>query len=313
MNKLSHSSVSTYLTCSYCYYLRYIENIRPVKVKSALLFGKALDDAFNVLLLEKDLDKAKTHFYKSWSTLHSTPMIFRKNEADLELIEHFGSNICYKKEEWQTLLFKGELFIQAYFEKVLPKIKEVITVQEPFTFKNTDGDEIYGIIDLIVKWEDGKTYLLDNKTSSFKYSKDDAKQSQQLSLYHYVINEKYKLDGIGFIVLDKNINKNKVMTCETCGVKTENTRLKTCAETTLDHGRCGGPFKIELKPSVDVEFIFDKIDLKFQDNVIGTFDKANECISKGIYGTKHTFGKYGPCDLFKYYEGNPDFYKKVRK
>ena len=71
-------------------------------------------------------------------------------------------------------------------------------------------------MDLIEEWEDGKTYLLDNKSSSVKYAEDSAKTGQQLPLYYYIKKDDYKLDGVGYIVMSKKINKNKVKTCKKC-------------------------------------------------------------------------------------------------
>lgn len=314
--KLSHSSVALYTQCSYCYYLKYIQGIRPKTQNSALFFGKALDDAFNTLLLEKDLEKAKVKFMNAWENLRGTPMKFRKAEIDMELIEHFDKTDSRDNLEWLTLYYKGLLFIDAYYQRVLPNIREVITVQESFSFPNSEGDEINGIIDLIVKWEDGKTYLLDNKTSSYRYSKDDARESPQLSLYHYVICEKYKLDGIGFIVLNKNIKKNKLLTCQLCNQGTYNHRLKTCNEKHGDDGdRCNGEFTIQLNPSVEISYIFDEIDPVFQWKVIEMFDEANTGISNKAFSKTHNpkFGPYGPCEYFYYTPTNPDFYKKEKK
>jgi RecB family exonuclease len=314
---LSHSAVSLYQQCSYCYYLKYIEHIRPKVQNSALFFGKALDDSFNILLLERSLGKALEHFVTAWTKLQDTPMKFRKNEVDIDLINHFPSmNEIITNPEWETLFQKGILFINTYYDKVLPKIKEVIAVQEPFGFKNADGDEIKGIIDLIVKWEDGKIYLLDNKTSSYSYAWDSARTSPQLTLYDYVVNEKYKLDGIGYIVLDKNIKKNKILTCKDCGGTTTNSRLKTCAQDLgIDGHRCNGQFSIQINPSVNISYIFDTVDKKFQDKIIQQFDDANNGICNEIFAKKHNpkFGPYGPCEYYYYTPSNKDFYKKEKK
>ena len=312
--KLSHSSVSLYSQCSYCYYLKYIEGIRPKKQNSALFFGKAIDDAFNILLINKDLEKAKVHFMNAWENLRGVRMKFRKTEIDIELIDHFDTSDTRDNLEWLTLYYKGLLFIEAYYKEVLPKIKEVITVQESFSFPNIEGDEINGIIDLIVRWEDGKVYLLDNKTSSYKYGKDDARESPQLSLYHYVIGEKYKLDGIGYIVLNKNIQKNRTKICSMCDYDGSNFRHKTC-NNLVEGERCNSAWVESIHPSVEISYIFDQIDPVIQNKVIDMFDEANTGISNEVFAKHHNpnFGKYGACDYYYYTPTNPDFYKKEKK
>lgn len=51
--RLSHTASEMYKTCSYKWKLHYQDRLRSTKVGSALFFGLALDEAFNVLLLEK--------------------------------------------------------------------------------------------------------------------------------------------------------------------------------------------------------------------------------------------------------------------
>lgn len=49
-NRLSHSSVSTYLSCGYKYKMHYIERLRSTQTHAALLYGAALDKALDALL-----------------------------------------------------------------------------------------------------------------------------------------------------------------------------------------------------------------------------------------------------------------------
>ncbi len=69
---------------------------------------------------------------------------------------------------------------------------------------NDEGDQFIGYIDLIAEWEDGRTVVFDNKTTSKKYEENSAKESKQLATY--LATEKYEY--IGFIVIEKKIRKN---------------------------------------------------------------------------------------------------------
>jgi hypothetical protein len=317
------------MECSLCYKLHYIDGIRPVRGKSALLFGGALEEALNKLLLTRDLIQAKAEFYNKWKGVHINDRYINAPECDLidysksdldeELVNYTETN-GYPQDgkniNWRSLLYKGMLFIEQYHKEVLPKIKEVIAVQEPVSLKNDDGDEITGILDLIVIWEDGKTYLLDNKSSSVKYEPDSAKLGQQLPLYFYIVKEKYKLDGVGYIVLSKKINKNRVKKCKTCGKINEGTH-KTCASiTNIPHNtRCNGEFDISISPSVDIQYIFNQVDEKDEQRVMDKFDEVNYNISNGYFSDVHPEKKnkyYQYCPYKEYYEGNPDFIKKER-
>lgn len=329
MNKLSNSAVDKYIECSYCYFLHYVQRIRPVRQKSALLFGAALDNALNELLLNKDsmtkdpLIAAKSVFYKHWSNVNSELTDFSKSDLDEELVE-FNEKNGYPRIEnnptHRSLMYKGMLFIEQYYKEILPKIKKVISVQEPVSLKNTDGDEITGILDLIVEWKDGKTYLMDNKSSSVKYAVDSAKTGQQLPLYYYIAKDKYKLDGIGYIVMSKKINKNKVKKCKKCNNTCETTH-KNCPiiyreALTLKEHRCNGEFEITINPSVDISIILNQVDESDEKRVIETFDMVNQKIINGEFSNEHptTKNKYFQwCPYHDYYEGSPDFIKLPEK
>ena len=204
------------------------------------------------------------------------------------------------------------MFLEQYYKDVLPKIQEVIAVQEPVSLKNDDGDEITGFLDLIVKWEDGKTYLLDNKSSSVTYEEFSAKMGQQLPLYYYIVKEKYKLDGVGYIVLNKKINKNRVKKCKDCGLFNTSSH-KTCNhvyETTQK--RCGGEFEVTINPSVDIQYVFNQVAESDEKRVLDKFDEVNYNVSNGYFATEHNPNKnkyFQFCPYKEYTPENPNFIK----
>lgn len=323
--KLSNTSVNLYKQCSYCWFLHYKENIRPVKTSSALVFGSALDAALNKLLLTKNFTKAVVVFEKEWNKyIEDENINYFKNDLDEKLLEHFpfmGSDKGLAKKEWDSLLIKGQMLLEAYYQEILPKIKEVIAVQEPITVKNSTGDEIVGFLDLIVEWEDGKRYLLDNKSSSRKYEENSAKEGQQLPLYYFAVKNKYKLDGIGYIVLLKKIDMNKTKTCKNCGI-INNGAHKKCNETVEigitegdKYGRCNGEFIVTSNPKVKIQYIFNEVDKEDVNRVLETFDEVNNAISNELFNFEHNpvRGKYGWCPYKDYFEGSQDFIKGVEK
>ena len=325
--KLSNSSVDKYNECSLCYDLHYNHGIRPIKNSSALVFGGVIDKAFNILLINKDLQKALDFFKKEWEKHKDAKnVIFYKTNEDIELVRYFGIEPESDKIAWWSMFFTGKLLIEAYHKEVLPKIKKVFAVQEPITIKNPDGDEINGFLDLDVEWIDGKKYILDNKTSKDlydpnsnkkdqPYGPNSAKESQQLPLYYFA--KGYKHDGIGYIVLRKIINKNKIKKCKLCSAFNETTH-KTCERITKftpgPKSRCNGEFDITINPTVDIQYIFNQVEESDIDRVIETFDHVNYCISNGIFAENHNpeRGKFGYCPYKEYYEGNSDFIKKEK-
>lgn len=324
ITKLSNTALNLYNQCSLCYYLHYKENIRPVKTSSALVFGSALDSALNELLKNRNLNDAQNIFEEEWNKYRKdTNVIYFKSDLDEELLNHFGffTDKIKIDPNWKTLLIKGQMFIAAYYLNVLPKIKEVLAIQEPIEVQNSEGDKITGFLDLVVKWEDGKTYLMDNKSASKPYENDSAKEGQQLPLYHYAVKEKYNLDGIGYIVLIKKINKNKVKKCIVCGTINSGSHKK-CNEQVpykingdVSYNRCNGEFETTIKPTVDIQYVFNNVEESDENRVLELFDQANHAISNNIFATRHNpqRGKYGYCTYKEYFEGSPDFIKKENR
>lgn len=64
--KISHSAVNKYSTCPKSYEFHYVKKIRPTWTSSALLFGDALDKAYNELLLPTGKDAFEV-FIKGWT------------------------------------------------------------------------------------------------------------------------------------------------------------------------------------------------------------------------------------------------------
>lgn len=191
----------------------------------------------------------------------------------------------YALGHWLCLLRKGYIMLDSYYEEVLPKIKEVFALQKYIKLENNQGDEITGIIDLIAELSDGKRYILDNKTTASMnyYESDSAMRSQQLIIYFHSEKEEYKLDGVGFIVAEKAIRKNKTKICSQCGNDGSGGRFKTC-EAEIDGSRCNGSWNIKINPKANIELILNPVPEAAEQLVIETFDKAAEGIRQEIFG-----------------------------
>lgn len=92
--RLSHSGKNKYLMCAESYRLHYIERWRPVTMSSALVFGAAMDNALNHLLLNREeLSLSLEIFNREWEQ----GLDAHKNKIDLPL----NPNIKYFKADWQ--------------------------------------------------------------------------------------------------------------------------------------------------------------------------------------------------------------------
>lgn len=252
----------------------------------------------------------------------------------LEDKEHNGfdnmdlySRKVYALSNWLCLRRKGHIMIRGYHDQILPKIKEVLAIQKSISIENSENDKITGFIDLAVQWQDEKRYLLDNKTSYMEYEPDSAMKSQQLILYYHACKEELKLDGVGFIVLYKQINKNKIKKCSKCGKDGTGQRHKTCdAEYEIKNlidlnakgpiARCNGEWLETIKPECRIDIILNTVPEAAENLVIETFDEANEGIKKEAFGPNlDACMKYGqPCQFYnKCWKGSDEDLIKLDK
>lgn len=301
--------MTSFLECGEKYRLQYIERLRPKKTKSSLLFGNALDKAFNCLLENKPLKEAYKVFAQEWNyqkinnvkeCLRTTENVkYTKTDLDIDLVMFPGSDERYNT--WKSLYTKGMLMLKAYNDKAIPKITKVIAIQKEVRLYNSNGDYIKGFIDLIAEI-DGKLWICDNKTSSYKYPYNSAELSPQLNIYHFIETKDNKLEihGVCHIVALKNVKKNKTKVCKECGHTGTGTNYKTC-NNILSKKRCDGEWTVKLYPEVDIDFIFNTINPEVRDKTLQEFDDANNKIVEGEFekNTDNCFGKYGKCDFFE--------------
>lgn len=138
---------------------------------------------------------------------------FSKADFDESLMTDEEFAACRRDKidpSWVTLRKKAYLIIDAYLEQIIPRIKKVHFVQRYVELKNSAGDTFIGYIDFCATWEDGKTYIFDNKTSSIKYAADSVEKSEQLATYKEALTDELKIDGAGYVVIPKHIRKKKL-------------------------------------------------------------------------------------------------------
>lgn len=215
MLTLSNTKKNLYQRCPMAYYIHYILKLREKKVGSALPFGSAIDDAQGILLTTKDIDKAKDEFIKRWTNPVINSKVIKKDyEKHIRFSKSDSDTGLFDKDEeitpWESLKRKGLMMLDGYNEQIMPEIKEVLQVQKYVKVENRSGDRIIGYIDLVAKMSDGKTYIIDNKTSSVTYDENilNTMDCGQLASYSYSgAKMGIEHDGVGYIVLDKKIRK----------------------------------------------------------------------------------------------------------
>lgn len=159
-----------------------------------------------------------------------------------------------------SLLQKGRLIIKELQKWSDKNVKEVVSTQKYVEVENEAGDILRGYLDFVVVLNNGKTTLLDLKTSSDPkrdYPDGCVQTSQQLAIYYDQIN----VDQAGYLVAGKKLKKKdpKVQIREVYGDISED----------------------------DLNVVFDKIDVVLSDIKEEKFEKND----------KSCFN-YGGCEYF---------------
>lgn len=326
---LSFSGYKRLIDCPQFYKFHDIDKDRPGRKTSALLFGSLLDDVLNDFLI----GKSSTPFLdlsNAVGELVQEDIDFFKEDYDTDLIDRFtyrnirkrarklgwkGTNLNKLIKEmlkdqsklsdnqreilrmscWASLKVKASTILDSYEKWIIPKLKSVESVQKEMLFDLKEGS-VRGFIDFIATLQDGTRVLFDNKTSKWPYEDGAALLSPQLALYAASEN----IDHVGFVVMNKNINKNKVKTCTKCGHVYDKTQLKSCGKKTKGK-RCSGQFSVQMKPTAYVQFQVEKIPKINKDLIIGAMNDSMKLIKNGVFPRNLTncnnrFGK--PCVYF---------------
>lgn len=191
-----------------------------------------------------NLGKSALEIYKEVARTKKNP--YKKTTQ--EMLTYFN------KASWLSLLRKSEVLIEAFKVQFLPKIQKIHAIQQESEIVSEDGlQKIKGYIDLILTIEGyDKPIIFDLKTSAGAYSQDRIDLSEQLLVYLAMEGITYTTNLVGYIVLNKNIEKEKLGVCSLCG-KIKDSSHKTC-DNEVNGKRCRGLWSetTKLKPEVQV-------------------------------------------------------------
>lgn len=326
-NKLSHSAINRYLFCGESFRLHYREGYRSKIISSAMLFGKALDMAFEYILTGKNVvnepDKQIANEYEyfdyHWRTQYLNEVLtniylneekliyYSKSDVDYDLLtdeEFKEANEDIEKLSWFSLRHKGHLMIDTFKNEFLPLIRKIHSTQELIELENEQGDKSIGYSDAVLEIHGyDKPIITDFKTAAKPYSEDSVQYSVQLSQYLHALSDKYDNTRLaGYVVFLKNIIKNKTKICSVCGFDGSRDKFKTC-NNTIKNSRCNGRWIETLNPRADMQLIIDEIPQEIEHIVIDNIDSVNTSIklkifNKNVNGCRDAgYGK--PCDFFE--------------
>jgi hypothetical protein len=308
---LSISGYNRYTTCPEYFKLNELNKEGAESTTSALLFGVAVDEGCNSILLKKDdyYEKAKNvfidfkksgkpiYFYPddfdsdliSRSELHDlTESAVKKGFKGKDLVKAIEEILAGQyeaspnqreilKEACLLCLEKKALIcLDSYKAVIWKRIKRVISVQKDFS-TDIGGTNVKGKIDLIAELLDGTIAVIDNKTTGPAYKADSIQKSHQLHLYCLTED----VTTAGFITISKRLTKNRIKTCSKCNHNGTGLKAKTCDKIT-NKKRCFGEWIETIQPYSYIQFLFDKVDKKSKDLTIRAMDDVIKCIDNEV-------------------------------
>ena len=155
------------MECGLLYKLSRIDKLEPESTSDALELGSVIHETL-------------AEFHQERMT-GNTPTL----EELLEVFEE-----CWKEAEDESdesdddesLLQQGRGILTAYHAS-FPSEFSVLAIEEPFKFE-VEGVPLIGVTDLIEEDPKGPIIIVDFKTSSKAYSKNDVDKNFQMTLYH---------------------------------------------------------------------------------------------------------------------------------
>jgi hypothetical protein len=286
-----------------------VENLygNPKVVYAKADFDAEILDHHDIMALEKhatDLFGEFTAESMNVAAIYADSLSRKENRASTPEDLRFMS-MC----NWRSMKRKGHLMLKANREKVLHKIKEVLSVQPTLILENGD-DSFVGYADLDCIWEDGQPTIIDYKTSAIEYARDSAATSPQLASYAFAKG----YTRAGFVVFRKQIMKNRKKVCSVCDFEGTGGKHKTCANEVTKHAdggetkvRCGGAWIESIEPEVNVQIIVDTISPQVEKIVIDNYQDVATMIKVGVYPRNFNSCNqgYGPCPYKRYcYKGD---------
>lgn len=201
---------------------------------------------------------------------------YQKMDDSDQLVFNYANWLCLKRKGYYML---------KEFKKVFDEnVEEVLGTQVKIDLENENSDSVTGFIDLVVKWKGiEKPVILDLKTAGREYEDDAVKKSPQLSLYVFAKSADYaNTRNCGFLVLNKNISKNKTKKCETCGKNGTGQRHKTCDEV-IDNQRCNGIWLEKIYPVARSQILIETVSEVLVERVVENFDEISKAVKAEVF------------------------------
>ena len=198
--------------------------------------------------------------------------------------------LVFNYANWLCLKRKGHFMLKEFKRVFDENVEEVLGTQVKIDLEDENGNSVVGFADFVFKWKgQEKPVVFDLKTSGIEYEEDAVVKSPQLGLYVFSLSEKYEnTRAAGFLVLNKNISKNKTKKCKECGKDCTGSRVKTCdaIEQKTANGkdiRCNGEFIETMYPVARSQVLINDINEHFVETVVENFNEVQKAIQAEVF------------------------------
>jgi len=183
---ISHSQIFTYLNCSLKWAFQHYMGLPIERLSIALPFGSAIHAAIEL-------------YYRSLKNRgQAEPLkaICDRFETCLELdLDNTTVPIIYKKNtpDKESAIEMGKAMLKAFYDSVNLDGIEIVDVELPLsaTLFTDDGKatdfKLVGILDLVLRDENGEIIVVDNKTAARPMAQSTADDDNQMTTYSYLL------------------------------------------------------------------------------------------------------------------------------
>jgi len=255
------------------------------------------------LLLPEDIEQAERdraellpNFVGTWLEAMESVTEAKKQRA----YKKFSANQqrYFNRLSWYSLNRKGYYMLKAFVDDIGPRIIRVIAIQKKVQITGTAGDVLTGYVDMVLELEGLGVVILDLKTAAMEYEDKQALVSQQLGIYATILGPEVGSYKVGFVVLLKNLQKDKKKVCTVCGHKGEGSHKKCDAE--INGKRCNGEWSITMDPKGRTQVITETLTDTNMEAILDTVSSITEVIKQGIfYRNPSACFNFGGCPYFE--------------
>jgi thymidylate kinase len=312
---LSHSAANKYEQCPAMYFYHYVERIRPIAKGSALFFGSALDEAFNVLLESKKevitydfddsvsvLQHAYDEFDTQWCKQLENPNIeYFKSDIDLSLLLDIDHEAL---KEFDPEVGDYEAFISECFDLI--KSKQTLCDEDQRLYNRIAWNSLYrkGMM-MVEAYHDN---ILPQIHTVFDIQKKvELPDENENMLIGYIDAIVSFIDSPDRKVVLDNKSSSKAYPEDSVA---NSPQLGTYCE---HEGSEWGAYAVVEKgirkrePRTRTQLIIDKVSEKTIDETFEMYDNVLDGIENGEFEKNYDSGCYffgRPCDYYAYCRSN---------